>query len=225
MKRKLAAVLAAILVVGSTTTFLAAPSVTTPSIDAGDLSNAAGEVTAIEKMTDAQLAEVIEEVTIAKEKISAGEATVAVQAVTKEVLKEAAAEAIKAVEAKLGVDVTEKVEEGEQKVTAALLAVIDLTVTGFTGSVDVTFSIDGVKAGNTVYILHEKADGTWETIAPKSVEDGKVVATLSDFSNYAIVKVAATSEKTGVAVSLLPLVATICAAGTVVCGKKVKFNA
>ena len=225
MKRKLAAVLAAILVLGTTTTFFAAPSVTTPSISAGDLSEAAGEVTGIDKMTDAQLAKVIEEVTLAKDKISAGDATVTVNAVTKEVLKEAAAETIKAIKAKLGIDITKKVDKGEQKVTAALLAVIDLKVTGFTGSVDVTFSVDGVKAGNTVYILHEKTDGTWETIAPKEVKDGKVVATLSNFSNYALVQVASTSEKTGVAVSLLPLVATICAAGTVVCGKKVKFNA
>lgn len=225
MKRKLAAVLTAILVVGSTTTFLAAPSVTTPSIDAGDLSNAAGEVTSIETMTDAEVEAVIEAVTLESSAITAGEATVAVQPVTKETLKSATTAVISAVEEKLGVDITEEVEKGEQKVTAALLAVIDLEVTGFTGSVDVTFNVEGIEAGNTVYVLHEKTDGTWETIAPKSVEDGKVIVTLSSFSNYAIAKVAATSEKTGVAVSLLPLVATICAAGTVVTSKKVKFNA
>ena len=59
------------------------------------------------------------------------------------------------------------------------------------GGVVLTLAVDGVKAGDYVVLLHEKADGTWETIIPYAVMDGAVVAHFTSLSPVAIVKLPA----------------------------------
>lgn len=216
MKKSLAAVLAAVLVLGSTTTFFAAG-----SIAAGDLTNNKGNIANI---TAEEAKEVAEKTALKADAVSAGSAKITVDnsVIKAETVQKAAADAVKLVKEKFGVDVTAK----DSKVSAAIVAVVNLSIDGHVDGtpVDVTFKVEGVKAGETIMVLHEKADKTWEAVPVKEVKNGEVVATCSNFSNYSIVKVAAQAEQTGL-VTVLPLAATICAAGAVVCGKKVKFNA
>ena len=60
---------------------------------------------------------------------------------------------------------TKAAEEG------TLLAVVEVTSTG---AKTITFKVDGVKAGDNIIVLHQKADKTWEKITPDSVKDGEV---------------------------------------------------
>ena len=123
-------------------------------------------------------------------------------------------------------------KEAEGKGT--VLGIVDVTA-DLKGakSVDVTFSVAGVKAGENIVVLHQKADGKWETLPIVKVEDGKVTATFTSFSPVVVVKAkaaasngteGATSPKDGAPVSALPVLAMLCAAGVVVFGRKVKFN-
>ena len=67
------------------------------------------------------------------------------------------------------------------------------------GGVVLTLNVDGVKAGDYVVLLHEKADGTWETIIPYAVMDGAVVAHFTSLSPVAIVKLPAAAYTAPVA--------------------------
>ena len=121
--------------------------------------------------------------------------------------------------------VTEALEVAVKKeAKSEVLALVDVKVEK-AGKTTITFEVAGVKAGDKIYLLHQKADKTWEVIHPDKVEDGKVTATFTSLSPVAIVKVPATATlpKTGAPV-VLPVVALICAAGAVGCAKKVKFN-
>ena len=219
MKKKLVALLAVAMMFASTTTVLAAPSVA-----AGDLSKNEGNVAKVESMTDAEVKEVAEKVAVEKEAITApANVTInEVKPVEATVYKAAAAEAVKAVKEKFGVDVTVEAT-GDVKVTAAIVAAveIDATITG--DKADIAIAVPEVKAGETVIVLHQKADGTWEQLPVVEVANGKVTATFTSFSPVVIVKVASTSAKTGV-VSVLPLLATAGLVGAVVTGKKAKNN-
>lgn len=124
--------------------------------------------------------------------------------------------------------VTEALAKAEEKsANSQVLALVDVKVEG-TGSKTITFNVEGVTAADAgkIYLLHEKADGTWEVIHPDKVEDGKVTATFTSLSPVAIVKIADTATtlpKTGVSL-VLPVAALICAAGAAGCARKVKFN-
>lgn len=92
------------------------------------------------------------------------------------------------------------------------------------GGIAITFDVDGVVAGDKIYLLHGKADGTWETITPSNVADGKVTATFTSLSPVAIVRVVdeATSPKTGAPLAVAPIAALVCFAGAVGCARKMK---
>ncbi len=113
-----------------------------------------------------------------------------------------------------------------EKKTDTVVAVVDVKLPAGNipaEGISITFNVDGIVAGDKLYILHEKADGTWETINPTKVEDGKVTATFKSLSPVAIVKTVAqaTSPQTGVAV-VAPLVALVCLAGATGCARKMK---
>ena len=182
--KKLAALLAALMVLSCGTTVLAANSAT-----AEDLSK-----------------EVKAEATTAVD-ASGAAVKVELKATTPEVKEAAVKEAV----AK---------EKGSQ-----VVALVEVSVPAGTGKVSITFDVPSVKAGDKLYLLHQKADKTWEVIHPDKVVDGKVTATFTSLSPVAIVEVPAdtTLPKTGAPV-VLPVVALICAAGAVGCAKKVKFN-
>ena len=205
--KKLAVLLAALLVLSCGTTFLAAP-----SPEAGADSPEAG-VDSPEAGVDEE--EKDEEVAVTIKGATAVDATgkkvdVTYVPVSESVKAEAEAKA-------------EEKSKGSE-----VLAIVDVKVPAGTGKVTITFEVEGIKASDkgSIYLLHEKANGTWEVIHPDKVEDGKVTATFTSLSPVAIVKVAeetTTLPKTGAPV-VLPVVALICAAGAAGCAKKVKFN-
>lgn len=128
---------------------------------------------------------------------------------------------------------------------AQVVSVVDVTVDGG-GEATITLTNPAIKAGQTIKILHKKADGTWETITPSSVVDGAVTFTMTDYSPVAIVveadsaaastataasaapaatsTAAATAPKTGDMSMMVSAMAVICLAGVVIFGKKAKLN-
>lgn len=90
---------------------------------------------------------------------------------------------------------------------ANVLAVVDVKYAGTipAGGVAITLYAAGVKKGDNIVLLHQKADGTWEQIKPSIVGDGYVTAVFTNLSPVAIVKLPAgstaattgTSPKTG----------------------------
>lgn len=203
--KKLAVLLAALLVLSCGTTFLAAPS---PEVDSPEIESP--ELGGDDDVVGGDDVVVNYNITGATAVDSTGkEVVVKLNEVSDAVKAEAAAKA-------------EEKSAGSQ-----VLAIKDVVVNGATGNVTITFLVDGIKASDDgkIFILHEKDNGYWETISAK-VEEGKVTATFSSLSPVAIVKVADTATtlpKTGAPV-VLPVVALICAAGAAGCAKKVKFN-
>lgn len=128
--------------------------------------------------------------------------------------------------------------DSTKTVTAEIKTVVEVdTANQISGKLTLTLAVDGVKAGDTIAVLHYNGTA-WETIKPDKVEDGKVTFTVTSLSPIAVVKLAvadktagttttttnATSPKTGESYPVLLILACVCLAGVVVCGKKVKFN-
>ena len=98
---------------------------------------------------------------------------------------------------------------------------IDLTKEDY-DTLTMTFDVDGVVKGQKLVLLVQKTDGTWVTVTPDKVENGKVTATFTfEFKTVAFVAYNA-SAQTGEMTSVLPGVMCACAAAIVVCGKKAK---
>lgn len=116
--------------------------------------------------------------------------------------------------------------------------------------ITLTIPISGIKEGKTYVLLH-LANGTWETIVPKSVVNGAVEATFKSLSpvvasevfvvvaeeekeedddDVAAVPAAAaavnpaTSPKTAETLPVAGVMALICLAGAAVCAGKVRYN-
>lgn len=120
--------------------------------------------------------------------------------------------------------------------------------------VQISFSLAGVQAGDNYVLLHQLADGRWEQITPDSIENGVIKATFTSLSPVAFLKLpkqdssntnttgttirpsgvtstsstaagtAAGSPRTGAPLPILPVLAMICVAGIVVCGRKIRLN-
>lgn len=122
-----------------------------------------------------------------------------------------------------------QVEEAEQQAkasvaaTAKVLQMVDVSLPVSFTSVQLTFEVSGVTAGQRLAVLHQRHDGIWETIQPDAVENNKVTATFTSLSPIAIVAYNA-SAQTGQQASALPVFAAICLAGMVFCGRKVTYN-
>lgn len=112
------------------------------------------------------------------------------------------------------------------------LLVVDLTVNrapGATGPVTVSLNVGGVKLGDTIYVVHQKADGSIEIVRATVTADGVVQFTLSSFSPISIIKVAAGAPgpkmpKTGDNTTAVPMVMLLvaCVAALAVSGKALK---
>lgn len=198
MKKKLAVLLATVMVLAMGTTAMAAPSATTATADktgatetAAALSDGISVSKGSVKINGAD-SDVVPTLTAVPEK-------------TVESAKEAAKELVSA--------------------NANVLKLVDVSLPdGFTFTeATITFDIPGVTAGQKVTVLHQKADGTWEVISGSKVEDGKVTATFTSLSPVAFV-VEGTSDKTGTTLPVLSLLAIVCLAGVVFCTRKVKFS-
>ena len=81
---------------------------------------------------------------------------------------------VEKVESKTLDTVYTKVEKKTDSVVAVVEVALPAGVTMPAGGISITFDVDGIVKGDKVYLLHGKADGTWETINPTKVEDGKV---------------------------------------------------
>lgn len=108
---------------------------------------------------------------------------------------------------------------------ATLLKVVDVKLPVSFKSATITFQVSGVKAGQSVSVLHQTSTGTWEVL-PATAGDGTITATFTSLSPVAFVinnAASTTSPKTGTA-SAAAVLAVVSLAGAAVCGKKVKFN-
>jgi hypothetical protein len=78
----------------------------------------------------------------------------------------------------------------ELGITDPVFAQVDVSVIGYQQGtpITITFNLNNILAGDSLLILHQKPDGTWETIIPDKVEDGKVTATFTSLSPVAFVK-------------------------------------
>ena len=202
MKKKIAGLLAAVMVLTMGTTVFAAQSAELGAEESKVVEKAMGSVST-------KATAVTPDGTSVTVTVTAVESKTIVEAATTQ-----AAEAVKGGTVLGIVDVTAEIPEGAQ-------------------SVDVTLTVDGIKKGDSIVVLHQKADGTWETLASKVEKDGEVIATFTSFSPVVVVKAAATetsqtegltSPKDGDPVSVLPVLAILFAVGIVVFGRKVKFN-
>lgn len=106
---------------------------------------------------------------------------------------------------------------------AFIASVIDLSVPAGTGEASFTLNCANIAAGQSVTILHQKADGTWETIKPSSVANGSVTFTLTSYSPVAIV-INATAPKTGDMAVIISMLAVVCLAGAVIFGRRTRLN-
>ncbi len=107
-----------------------------------------------------------------------------------------------------------------------IASIVDLNVPAGTGAATFTLGCPNVWKGQNVTILHLKSDGTYETIAPSSVEDNKVTFTMTSYSPVAIVintgSTGAKSPKTGEIIALVAALAAVSGIGAGVCGRKAK---
>lgn len=193
MKKKIAVVLTALMVMAMGTTAFAATSPTNKTSE-----TTTTEATAYANVTVAEGGIVIDGV--------ASTAAPTVKAVTTAQVEAAQTQAVASVAP-----------------TAKVLQMIDVTLPVSFEKAQLTFSVNGVTAGQKIAVLHQKHDGSWEVINPDSVGNGTVTATFTSLSPIAFVAYNA-SAQTGETTPVSPIIVLICAAGIAVCGAKVKFN-
>lgn len=130
--------------------------------------------------------------------------------------------------------VTETVVTDAQKAAVALVGqsaatnagtvqvekVFELTAT-ISGPTNITIAVPGVTAGQKVAVLHQKADGTWESVPVTNVSAGSVTATFTSLSPVAIVTYA--SPKTGESFPVAGAVCIVALFGAALCVKKFVF--
>lgn len=193
MKKKFAGALALsfamVLTFGMTA--LAAPSTTTSTSSATSTAASEAQQTAAEYVTGV----------VANKTVVIGgvekEIDFKVEAVTKEV-------------------VTKAQEQAKILVApnANVLKAFDVTLPAgdYSAGVQITFAVPGISAGQKIAVLHQKTDGTWESVPVNNVAQDSVTATFTSFSPVAIVAYEG-SPKTGAAVSAAGVLALICLAG------------
>lgn len=106
---------------------------------------------------------------------------------------------------------------------AVIATIVDLQVPPGTGAASFTLTCPNVQAGMKIIILHQLADGTWETINPSAVGNGSVSFTMTSYSPVAVViqnSASGTAPKTGDVVMAVAFLAAVCLIGTVVFSKK-----
>lgn len=82
--------------------------------------------------------------------------------------------------------------------TDDIVAVVDVTYDGEIpeGGVQITLNLAGVKKGDNIVLLHQRKDnGQWERITPDVVGDGYVMATFTNLSPVAVVKLPPAAPK------------------------------
>lgn len=106
-----------------------------------------------------------------------------------------------------------------------IATIVDLQVPAGTGTATFTLSCPNVWKGQNVTILHQKSDGSFESIKPGSVEDNSVTFTLSSYSPVAIViNTGAVSPKTGEIIMMIIAMAALSGIGAAACTRKARKN-
>ena len=192
MKKKLTAILAAVMVLALNLSAFAAPSVTTVTADKTGATQTAGALAdgVSVKTSGIVINGTQQTVTPVVKSVSAATVTSA-QTAAKSLVS----------------------------ANANLLKLVDVSLPVSFTSAKITFDVSGVKAGQKVTVLHQKADGTWEKISNVVVGDGTVTATFTSLSPVAFV-VEGTSDKTGNVSPVLTILAAICLAGAAFYGFK-----
>lgn len=105
--------------------------------------------------------------------------------------------------------------------TASVVKAFDVSLPegDYSKGVQVTMNVPNIVAGQKIAVLHQKADGTWESLTVNNVANGAVTATFTSFSPVAIVAYDA-SPKTGSSFPAAMAVALVALAGAAVCFKK-----
>lgn len=78
-----------------------------------------------------------------------------------------------------------------QNGSATVMAMSDISVPSATNTskgIKVTICARGIQAGDNVYVLHKLKSGSWQTVKPDSVSNGKVTVTLYSFSPVIVVR-------------------------------------
>jgi hypothetical protein len=103
---------------------------------------------------------------------------------------------------------------------SAPFAYVDVNVTGYKDGtpVSIPFNLNNIVEGESIIVLHMLKDGTWETIIPDKVENGKVTVTFTSLSPVVFVRGAAAaavvaSPKTGDVVALFAAITLVAALG------------
>lgn len=203
MKKKILALgLALTLTFAMSITASAAGSVTSSSVAQSNTATTTADpalATATQQFDEATIAEFATTTTVA-----ASDVNVVVGKVSIDTVKAAIAQA--------------KVVVGNN---AFIASVVDINVPAGTEKATITLNCPNVWAGQSVTILHQKADGSWESITPDKVENNKVTFTMTSFSPVAIA-INATAPKTGDAVMMVTVMAILGLAATAVFGKKAR---
>ena len=122
---------------------------------------------------------------------------------------------------------TQAAADPSKKVTAELLTVVEVNPASAekdaNGNYVVTLKHTDIKSGDMIAVLHYNGT-SWDTIAPDSVASGKMTFATPSLSPISIVKLDVTdvkaAPKTGNAVPAAMFVVLIGIAGAAVCGKK-----
>lgn len=133
--------------------------------------------------------------------VAAGPAGASVSAVSADTAKAVIAEAVKTM--------------GSNTFFAAIV-----DVNGGAGTY--TLTCPNVWAGQSVTILHQKSDGSYEYITPSSVANNQVTFSLTSTSPVAILINTAASPKTGDVAAVMALLAVVCAGGAVLTFRKAR---
>lgn len=96
---------------------------------------------------------------------------------------------------------------------AFIATVVELTVPAGTGAAEFTLGCPNVWKGQTVTILHQKADGSWEQITPSKVGNNYVTFTLTSYSPVAIAIDASKAPKTGDPMTAIAVMGMLSLAG------------
>lgn len=105
-------------------------------------------------------------------------------------------------------------------------SIVDLQVPAGTGKATFTLACPNVWKGQKVSILHLKADGTYEVIAPNKVENNAVTFTMTSYSPIAIVidtaspKTADTGLAAGMLIAIMAMIGAVGAVGCAVIYRK-----
>jgi len=103
-----------------------------------------------------------------------------------------------------------------------IASIIDLQVPEGTGAATFTLHCPNVWKGQKVTILHQLKDGSFESIAPSSVENNAVTFTLTSYSPVAIVIDAAAPRTAGASDMTVVVVAVMGIAGMLFFGRKAR---